>query len=72
MGTFQLIYDCDTDRYYLDDEALHCGDTLQVLIHNGLTGENEWIDTRIEKDAQGEWILYGLIGYRIEGLFARR
>ena len=72
MNTFQLTYDADTDRYYFDNEPLHCGDTLQVFIHNGLTGQDEWIDTRIEIDGQGEWYLVGLIGYQIAGLFARR
>ena len=72
MNTFQLIYDADTDRYLLDNEPLHCGDCIQVLVFNGLTGETEWIKTRLEMNGENEWYLVGLLGYQIAGLFARR
>lgn len=67
---FQLWYDEETDRYCLDTDSLHCGDCISVLVWNGLTKKAEWIDTRIESNRDG-WYLVGLIGYQINGLFAR-
>lgn len=71
MKTGQLIYDPTSDRYVIDGEELHCGDVLKVLVVNGLSGKEEWIETRIELDANDEWYLVGLVGYQIDGLFAR-
>ncbi len=47
MKTGQLIYDPTSDRYVIDGEELHCGDVLKVLVVNGLSGKEEWIETRI-------------------------
>lgn len=66
---FQLIYNEDTDRYELDGYDLHCGDCLSVLVWNGLTGKAEFVDTRMECNSKG-WYLVGLVGYQIDGLFA--
>lgn len=72
MKVSQLIYNFDNERYTLDNEDLYCGDTLKVLIYNGLTNDIEWIDTRLELDSKGEWYLVGLVGYAIGGLFATK
>lgn len=70
MKTGQLIYDPSTGRYEIDGQELHCGDVLKVLVVNGLSGKEEWIETRIELNDAG-WYLTGLVGYQIGGLFAR-
>lgn len=70
MKAAQLVYDTDGDRLTFDGEELHCGDTLEVLICNGLNGRTEWIETRLEYD--DDWYLIGLLGYQVSGLFARR
>lgn len=70
MKQGQLKFDQAADRLVLDDLQLHCGDVLEVLIVNGLTGQAEWIKTRVEVNDEG-WYLVGLVGYQISGLFAR-
>lgn len=72
MKTEQLRYDGDDDRYYLGDNALHCGDSLEVLVTNENTLESKWIQTRLEINGGGEWYLVGLAGYRIDGRTARK
>lgn len=67
---YQLIYNEETDRYEMNGYGLHCGDCFEVLVFNGLTNSAEWIETRIESNAEG-WYLVGLAGYQIGGLFAR-
>lgn len=67
---FQIKYDEDADRYYIDDYALHCGDCFEVLVFNGLTNKAEWVETSIE-GTRDTWYLTGLAGYDIGGLFAR-
>lgn len=66
----QLIYNENTDRYELNGYGLHCGDCFEVLVFNGLTNKAEWIETSIESNSSG-WYLVGLSGYQISGLFAR-
>ena len=63
MKTGRLIYDPSTGRYEIDDQELHCGDVLQVLIGNS------WVNTRIEL-ANDEWYLVGLNEYRLDGILA--
>ena len=72
MKVSQLVFDEASGRYILDNESLSCGDTLKVLVYNGLTNNAEWIDTRIELDSNDNWYLVGLFGYSIGGLFASR
>ena len=64
MKTGQLIYDPSTGRYEIDEQELHCGDVLHVMI--GQT----WVGTRIELDANDEWYLVGLNERRLDGLLA--
>lgn len=70
MKVSQLIYNEETDHYELNGYDLHCGDCFEVLVFNGLTNKAEWIETRIEGNDDG-WYLIGLSGYQINGLFAR-
>ncbi len=63
----QLRYDEKSDRYYIDNVELHCGDCFSVLICNN--SMPEWIETRIEMGE--EWYLDGLLGFQLSGLFAR-
>ena len=58
--------------YTLCGDQLHCGDTLMVLIVNGLTMKTEWVETRFEMASDGQGILIGLLGYDPHGLFAYR
>ena len=71
MSISQIIYNTETDCYELDGDSLHGGDRLEVLIHNGLSNEDEWIETSIEHNQDG-WYLTGLVGFQIPGLFARK
>lgn len=72
MGkVYQITYNEDTDRYEIDGYGLHCGDCFEVLVFNGLTNKAEWVETRIEGNNEG-WYLVGLAGYEIGGLFARK
>ena len=66
----KLNFNPTSGRYEIDGQELHCGDGLKVLVVNGLSGEEEWIETRIELNDAG-WYLVGLVGYQIDGLFAR-
>ena len=67
----QLIYDQESDRLSFDGEDLHCGECLEVMVCNGLNGDQaEWIATRLEYN--DHWYLVGLLGYQVSGLFARR
>lgn len=66
----QIQYNQDTDRYEMNGYELHCGDCFEVLVFNGLTNKSEWIETKIENNNDG-WYLIGLAGYQINGLFAR-
>lgn len=58
--TGHLIYDFIQNRYdicYSCEEyagGLHCGDCFQVKINE------QWIETRIELNAYGEWYLVGI------------
>lgn len=70
MKVGQIIFDQDAERLVLDGQPLHCGDTLEVLIVNGLDGQTQWLQTRVEVNDEG-WYLVGLFGYQISGLFAR-
>lgn len=71
LNISQIRYNAEIDRYVLDGIDLCCGDMLEVLIYNGITQKEEWIETRIELDGDNNWYLVGLIGYQINGLFAR-
>lgn len=67
----QLKYNEDTERIELDGNGLHAGDPLTVLIVNQ-AGKPEWMDTRIEFDHGSKtWLLIGLWGYQVNGLFAK-
>lgn len=58
------------DRLEVDNEELHCGDCLEVLIYDGQDNKTKWIDTRIEHDGKN-YYLVGLLGYSPIGLFGR-
>jgi hypothetical protein len=66
----QLKYNYITDRFELNGQELHCGNALEVLIEDGVSGKPEWVWTRIEHNDTG-WYLVGLRSYQIDGLFAR-
>jgi hypothetical protein len=66
----QLKLNEDTGRIELDGNGLHAGDPLRVLIINQ-AGVPEWASTRIEYDHSSKtWLLIGLFGYQVNGLFA--
>lgn len=69
MTVSQLRYDPETNRMEFDGRGLHCGELLEVLVVDGLSGQTKWIPTRIE--FAEEWYLVGLLGYQVSGLFAR-
>lgn len=64
------IYINESDRLQVDNREITSGDTLEVLIVNGLDNSVKWIDTRVEHNGEG-YYLTGLLGYSIIGLFAR-
>lgn len=65
----QLRYDPATDRLDFDGDSLHCGQCLEVLVVDGISGQTKWVETRLE---YGDgWYLVGLVGYQVNGLFAR-
>ena len=59
------------NNYFLDDKEIEENAKLEVLIFNGLTNSTEWVATELEQDVYNEWHLSGLVGYQIDGLFAR-
>lgn len=61
----------DGEDYTLDGERLHCGDALEVLIVDGLDGEIKVEQSRFELDGEDNPFLPGLLGYQVNGLFAR-
>ena len=70
MKIAQLRYNDETDRIEHDGYGLHSGDCLAVLVVDGVDGQTKWVDTCIEFD-NGEWYLVGLMGYQVNGLFAK-
>lgn len=65
----QLRYNPTVDRFDFDGRELHCGETLEVLVVDGYSGQPVWLQTRLE---YGDgWHLVGLLGYQVNGLFAR-
>lgn len=73
MEVGQITYNHKSKCYELLGEDLRCGDSLEVLVCNGLNGgAPEWIETRYEMDSEDVGYLVGLIGYQISGLFAKR
>lgn len=69
MKVAQLTINPETDRLEHDGHPLFTGDCLEVLVVNGLSGRPEWIETRLEM--ADDWYLVGLLGYQVNGLFAR-
>lgn len=68
----QLNYQKSENRYFIDDYYLSCGECLEVLIYNGLSGKTEWIKTRIEYSHDTkEYYLVDIFGYSLQGLFAK-
>lgn len=70
MRVSQLTYNAEVDRYEMDGQCLSCGDCIDVLVWNGITDREEWVSTRIEQNVDG-WYLVGIVGYQMNGLFAR-
>lgn len=77
----QMIYNEETERYELNGDGLHCGETLEVLVWFAEKNMAKWVPTRMEYAPQemnddgswnGGWYLVGLSGLRPAGLFARR
>ena len=69
----RLGYNNDNNRYGLLisdtwlDNGFHCGEPLEILV------ENEWIETSMEMNIDGEWYLTGtpFAGDDLEYLQAR-
>ena len=51
----RLDFDRASGRFMMGDRELHCGDCLQVKVHD------VWIHTRIEHSSDG-WYLHGAAG----------
>lgn len=73
MKEGRLSYNQDEDRYGLlvgdlwYHPGLHCGETLEVMLHGA------WTPTRMEMDTSGLWYLVGtpLVGIAMEDAKAR-
>lgn len=68
----QLRVSPETGHVEIGGRELYCGNHLEVLVCNGLHGGvPEWVETHLELDADDNWYLAGLLGYQIDGLFAK-
>lgn len=68
----QMNFNADTNSYFVDKYELTDGEYLDVLVFNGLTQKAEWIYTCLEySEDTNKWYLEGLLGYSIQGLFAK-
>ncbi len=65
----RLAYDEDNDRLSLNDDSLHCGTCLEVLLCEDATAEPKWVQTRLEYDKT--WYLVDCHGVNPAGLYAR-
>lgn len=62
MTTGYLLYNSYTERYEIEDIELHCGDCFEVRLDRC----DEWIETRIEMNKNG-WYLVGLPNELLHG-----
>lgn len=69
MITGQLFINSN-GRLQVDNRELTSGDTLEVLILDGVDNTAKWISTSVEHNGQN-YYLTGLLGYTTTGLFAR-
>lgn len=64
------IFENKKGRLQIDTTELTAGDTLEVLIVDGRDGQARWIQSAVEQNNDGYYLL-GLLGYSPIGLFGR-
>lgn len=67
----QLVYDSGSGRLMWGDEALHCGQCMEVSAFVGSGASPSILPARLEYSDTRGWYLVGVPGMSPVGLFAR-